>query len=130
MSERRVVNEKTGGEKGTKAERFELLPWDQLAKVARHYAIGAEKYAANNWRRGYDWSLSFGAMQRHLAAFWSGDDVDEETGSPHLAAAVFHCFALMLFMDEYPELDDRPSTALAKANRLTASIHLNREEGI
>lgn len=112
MSEKRIVNAKTGGEKGTKDERFELLPWDQLGKIARHYAVGAEKYADNNWRKGYDWSLSFGAMQRHLAAFWSGEDFDEETGSPHLAAAAFHCFALMLFMDAYPELDDRPATVM------------------
>lgn len=112
MTEQRITNNKTGGEKGSKEERFELLPWDQLGKLAKHYAAGAEKYAANNWRKGYDWSLSYGALQRHLAAFWSGEEIDEETGSPHLAAAAFHCFALMLFMDEHRDLDDRPCTTM------------------
>lgn len=110
-SEVRVVNYKTGGEKGRKNERFDLLPYAQLAEVARHYAKGAAKYDDHNWRKGYDWSLSFGAMQRHLAAFWEGEEIDEETGSHHLAAACFHCLALLLFKDEHRDLDDRPRSA-------------------
>jgi len=107
----RITNEKTGGQKGQKLERFDLLPAGPLREIARHYGVGAEKYEDRNWERGYDWSLSFGALQRHLWAFWSGEDIDEETGSKHLAAAAFHVMALMQFMDQHPELDDRPKTA-------------------
>lgn len=97
----------TGGEKGVKPERFDLLPPAALAAIARHYAVGAEKYDDNNWRRGYEWSKSYAALQRHLKAFWSGEDIDEETGSPHLAAAGFHVFTLLVFTQEQPEFDDR-----------------------
>lgn len=76
----------TGGEKGTKDERYDLLPAGALATVARHYGIGARKYAAHNWRRGYEWSKSYAALQRHLNAFWGGEDIDDETQSPHMAA--------------------------------------------
>ena len=99
----------TGGEKGTKDERFDLLPAEALAKVARHYGVGAQKYAAHNWRRGYEWSKSYAALQRHANAFWGGEDVDEETGSPHMAAVAFHALALLTFMDEQVNFDDRYS---------------------
>jgi hypothetical protein len=112
----RIKNEETGGEKGRKPQRMELLPWDALLEVSALYAAGAEKYEDNNWRRGYDWSLSFGAAQRHLSQFWMGEDVDEETGCHHLTSAAFHILGLIVFKNEYPELDDRPRTALAKGS--------------
>ena len=103
----RLVNEQTGGEKGTKLARFDLIPGEAMWTVAEHYGIGAEKYADNNWRRGYNWSLSLAALERHLQQFKAGEDYDDETGSPHMAAVVFHALALLTFMDEHPELDDR-----------------------
>lgn len=97
----------TGAEKGTKIERFDLLPTQALAKIARHFGVGAAKYAPNNWRKGYEWSKSYAALQRHLTAFWGGEDYDEETGSPHLAAVGFHTLVLLTYMDEQPGFDDR-----------------------
>lgn len=117
--ETRVTNETTGGQKGTKPRRAELLPFDVLVQeVSLLYAAGASKYEDNNWRKGYDWSLSMGALQRHFADWYGGQDNDPECteimGQPvsHLAAVVFHALALLWFKDHCPELDDRPSTAL------------------
>lgn len=107
-SETRVVDADTGGEKGKKLERFDLIPVGPLEAVAKHYGIGASKYADRNWERGYKWSLSFAAMMRHAWAFWRGEDTDPENGSPHLAAVVFHAFALMEYGRTHPEKDDRP----------------------
>lgn len=101
----------TGGVKGVKPERYDLLPVGPLRAVARHYGVGAAKYDDHNWRKGYEWSKSYAALQRHLAAFWGGEDIDAETGSPHLAAVVFHCLALMEFADTHPEYDDRVKNA-------------------
>lgn len=106
-SEEVRVTSKTGGQKGTKPARFGLIPPMALWKVAELYGKGAEKYDDWNWRKGYDWHLSYDAMQRHLALFWSGEDIDPETGMPHLACAAFHCLTLLTFMDEHPEFDDR-----------------------
>lgn len=105
----RVVDPDTGGEKGMKLARYDLLPATPLDLVATHYGIGAHKYVDRNWERGYSWSLSFAAMMRHAWAFWRGEDIDAETGSPHLAAVVFHAFALMEFGRTHPEKDDRPA---------------------
>lgn len=113
--ETRVVNETTGGEKGTNPQRMELLPFDVLMRdVSPLYAAGARKYADHNYRRGYDWSLSFGALMRHATQFWSGEEVDGETGCAHMASVVFHALALLLFTVEHPELDDRPHVVLGR----------------
>jgi nucleoside 2-deoxyribosyltransferase len=103
----RVTNQLTGGEKGSKPERFDLIPAAALRKVARLYGRGAQKYSAHNWRKGYNWSLSLAALERHLAAFKEGEDFDRETNCEHLASVVFHALALLVYADEHPELDDR-----------------------
>ena len=108
MKEKRIVNEETGGAKGQKQARFDLVPVAPLWEVASLYGKGAEKYDARNWQRGYNWSLSYGALLRHISLWWNGQDTDEEMGVHHLACAVFHCFALMEFAQTHPEMDDRP----------------------
>jgi hypothetical protein len=102
----------TGGQKGTKLERYDLIPTEALYYLARHYGVGAQKYDDDNWRKGYEWSKSYAALQRHLHAFWGGEDLDLETGSPHLTAAAWHCFTLLVFMldEQYADYDDRIQT--------------------
>ncbi len=106
MTEVRTTSS-TGGEKGMKPERYDLIPVEALASVARLYGEGAKKYSEHNWRKGYEWSKSYAALHRHLAEFWKGVDIDPETGEPHLAAVVFHAFTLLTFMSEHPNFDDR-----------------------
>ncbi len=105
--ERRVTDPDTGASKGQKLERFDLIPVLPLTEEARVYGRGAEKYDERNWERGYAWSLSYAALQRHVNAFWRGEDIDPETGLHHLAHAKFHCNALMEFGRTHPEKDDR-----------------------
>jgi hypothetical protein len=107
VEEIRVVNSVTGGEKGQKPERHELVPVEPMDEVARVYGFGCGKYAKNNWRLGYDWGLSYGAARRHLNAFWRGEDLDPESGLHHLAHGVFHLLTLMEYGRTHPELDDR-----------------------
>lgn len=106
MTEVRTTSS-TGGEKGTKPERYDLIPVEALATVARLYGEGAKKYSEHNWRKGYEWSKSYSALQRHANEFWKGVDLDPETGLPHLSAVIFHSLALITFMEEQPEFDDR-----------------------
>ncbi len=96
------------GKKGVKSARFDLIPYDALWQVALVFGKGAEKYAERNWERGYEWSKSLGAMQRHLALFWQGQDEDEETGLPHIAHAAWHALVLLAFYVRLTGEDDRP----------------------
>ena len=104
----RSVNATTGAEKGVKEAAFDLIPPMPLYELASHYGRGARKYAARNWEKGYEWSKSFAAMQRHAWLFWQGEDIDPETGSSHLTAVAWHAFALLEWTMTHPELDDRP----------------------
>ena len=106
----RVTDPRTGGQKGVKLARFDLIPVGPLTQVAKVFGRGAQKYTDRNAERGYAWGLSFGALQRHLWAFWGGEDSDAEAGLPHLAHACWHCLMLMLFMDRHRVLDDRSRT--------------------
>lgn len=106
--ETRVVDSLTGGEKGSKLSRFDLLPWDAIWALAEHYGRGAEKYADRNWEKGYRWGLSHAALHRHLAAWWNGEDIDAETGSNHMLAVAWHALALWWWQAHAKGTDDRP----------------------
>jgi len=106
------ITSSTGGQKGKKLARYDLIPVQPLWDVAELYGYGASKYQeARNWERGYDWSLSYAALQRHANLFWSREDNDEETGLPHLAAVAFHALALMEYARTHPEFDNRPEAS-------------------
>lgn len=105
--EERITDPNTGGQKGSKSARYDLIPALPLRELARLYGKGAEKYADNNWRLGYHWSLSFAALNRHLWQFWNGESQDEEMGLHHLAAVCFHAMALMEFEMQGLGTDDR-----------------------
>lgn len=100
----------TGGQKGSKEQRFDLIPVGPLTELATLYGRGARKYADRNWELGYEYHLSYAALMRHLTQWWSGQDEDEETGVSHLASVVFHAFALMEFLKTHPDFDNRPKS--------------------
>ena len=125
----RVTDPKTGGQKGTKPERFGLIPWEALGYVARVYAFGAKKYSDHNWRKGYAWSLSFDALFRHASAPMCGEWFDEESGLPHLAHAVFHCLTLMVFYMFALGTDDRPPPPDVEFDLAAERIRPTWEEG-
>ncbi len=87
--------------------RMSLIP--QLAKydVAKVMTYGEEKYASYNWMNGFKWTLLADAVDRHLTAFLCGEDIDPESGLPHLAHLA--CSVMMALENTYhhPELDDR-----------------------
>lgn len=125
----------TGGQKGVKLERFDLIPIGPLTHLARHYGRGAEKYAPHQWRKGIEPSKLYAALQRHLTTWWSGIELDtcppsgegcahvtssgepyegtpgvtcyNHTGSHHLDAVMWMAFALRDGVDNHPDLDDR-----------------------
>ncbi len=112
MTEVRITDPETGGQKGQKDERYDLFPFDALDEVARVYSVGAKKYEDDNWLRGYAWRLSAGALLRHVARFMCGEDRDPETGCLHLAHACWHTLTLLTFYLRGLGTDDRKKCEL------------------
>lgn len=106
-TEVRVTDAKTGGQKGQKAERHDLLPYDALDEVARIYGFGATKYADDNWALGFRWRLSAGALQRHMSLWMQGEDIDKESGYNHLGHVAWHALTLLAFTMRGLGTDDR-----------------------
>lgn len=128
-TETRHIDPKTGGQKGVKLERFDLVPFEALQALARLYGKGAIKYEPDNWRRGYAWRLSLGGMLRHVALWAMGKSWDTadgtkdgpceldsdgkpiHTGEHHLTCAAWHCFTLYVFETQNLGTDDRVKSA-------------------
>lgn len=87
---------------------YSLIPMWTLQAEAQVWAHGKQKYAAWNWAKGMPWSVPFACAMRHLAAWQSGQDIDEESGLPHLAHAMCNLRMLTLYAENYLDGDDRP----------------------
>ena len=71
--------------------------------------VGMCKYGAWNWRiAGVRASVYLSAMQRHMDAYTSGEDLDPSDGTPHLGH-IMACCAILIDAKEAGKLnDDRP----------------------
>ena len=87
--------------------RYDLISPTALEALGKVYTYGAAKYADRNMEKGTEWSKYFGAMMRHAWAFWRGEDIDKESGLPHLSHAAWCCFTLLDYMVYHKDKDDR-----------------------
>jgi len=101
----------TGGKKGVKLARFDLIPTRALYALAEHYGKGCRKYGDRNWENGVEWGKGYAALQRHATLFWDGTASDDE-GNSHLIAVAFWAMALYTYSTDpkYSGLDDRSSS--------------------
>jgi len=98
----------TGGAKGVKKQDYAGIPPYALTQLATLYGNGARKYDAHNYRRGYEQSKSYAALQRHANLFWAGENRDIEMGLSHLASVAWHTFTLIELQELFPQFDNRP----------------------
>lgn len=103
---------KEGAKKDEGKVGVHLLPPEPLMQIARVLDFGAKKYDPWNWSKGINYSRIYGAALRHLWAWWSGRDNDDESGLSHLA----HAGCCLLFLLQYEitrrDFDDRPMKEL------------------
>jgi len=84
--------------------RFDLISPFALARLARWYELGAQKYAPRNWEKGLPFSRYVDSAFRHLVKYMMGLR-DED----HLVAAVWNLFALLHHEElGQTDLDDLP----------------------
>ena len=87
---------------------LELTPLSTLEGAARVMEFGAKKYKRYNWLKGMAWLVPYGSLLRHLAAWYWGEENDDDSGLPHLDHAMCNLIMLIHYSKHYEEGDDRP----------------------
>lgn len=89
--------------------RYDLVPPEALEEVVKVLTFGATKYTDRNWEKGINYGRVYGALMRHMQAFWKGEDKDIESDISHLSHAGCCLFFLLTYEGrKMREFDDRP----------------------
>jgi hypothetical protein len=102
--------------------QISLIPLDLIIPMIEPaYREGIIKYQRESWRLGFNSTVMYDALMRHLTAwFFKLESFDPETKEKygiekhHLGAAMFCLINLYATEMNFPELDDRPLKLLEK----------------
>lgn len=94
-----------------------LVTPDFITAVAEVLAFGAAKYEAWSWAEGKAWSRDHAAALRHMMAWANGEDLDTESGLPHLAHAACDLMFLITSQRRGLGTDDRHKFASIEAEK-------------
>lgn len=114
---------------GIKKVPFSTVPSEVTAEVGLAMLEGALKYGRHNYRAvGVRASVYYDAALRHLTSFWEGQDLDPDSGLPHIVK----CLACLYVLRDSQRMgnwtDDRPpklpsnDTWVASLNYLAAQL--------
>lgn len=88
--------------------QISLVPPESTIALATVLTRSIGKYPDRNWEKGMDWSRCYDSLQRHLIAWWGGQDKDPDSGLSHL----WHALANLTFLVTYEQRgrgrDNRP----------------------
>lgn len=85
------------------------------ATCAKVFEYGKCKYAAWNWVKGMNWSVPIACALRHADAYYvGGEELDPESGLPHIGHILCNTTMLLHYLHDYPEGNDLPHKVLAK----------------
>jgi hypothetical protein len=84
--------------------RFDLIPFQAMMRLAKHYEAGALKYTPRNFEIGMPISRYLDAAFRHLYKYLAGYS-DED----HLSAVAWNIFAIMHHEYHRKEMQDLPN---------------------
>jgi len=107
MADRKETNPKDA--LGVKRAPISTVPMNVVLELGSAMLEGARKYGRHNFRAaGVRHSIYIDAAFRHLAAHWEGEDIDPDSGLPHITKAMA---ALAVLRDSQyggNDQDDRP----------------------
>lgn len=84
---------------GIEVQKGEAAVWE----------YGLKKYSLGNWLKGMSWQESAASLCRHLDAFLNGQDLDPETGLPHVDHLICCAKIMSNSFHTRKDLDDRVS---------------------
>ena len=96
--------------------------------LGRSAATG--KYEERNWERGIAFMRVYGSVRRHLLAWKKGEDLDPESGLPHLDHALTDTAFLVTYAKRgMVTFDDRPNGPCPKCYGRKARAYPNAVDG-
>lgn len=113
---------------GIKKVPLHVVPSKPLLEVGLAMMEGGRKYGAHNYRSiGVLMSTYYDAANRHLLAWWEGEDIDPDSGVHHVVKAMASLFVLRDSMHMGNCTDDRPirypdGINMGKFNSIAAGI--------
>lgn len=122
-----ILNQRKAAPKNNVAEdkaQVSLIPLDIIIPMLEPaYREGIQKYQRESWRNGFNSTVMYDALMRHLTAyFFKLESFDPEAKEKfniekhHLGAAMFCLINLYQTEQCFPELDDRPLKILEEYN--------------
>lgn len=108
--------------------RYDLIEPFAMEQLAKVFTKGAEKYDANNWLKGMQWSKMRASLGRHLSAYDKCEDFDfdptcpeciagncvNHTGLYHIAQVAWNALGILSYYKHFPQGDDRYRKPLKK----------------
>lgn len=87
--------------------QWSLVDFKSFEPMVRVLEFGAKKYAAHNWKKGLKVTQTMESLYRHLFALQSGEDIDPESGLPHIGHIQCNVMFLAHMLLNRPDMDDR-----------------------
>lgn|SRR5574343_303346 len=105
---RRQILEKSdkGSKHDSEKPSITLVPSEAILGIANALSYGARKYERYNFRRGIEHSRLLDAAMRHLLAILGGEDIDAESGNPHIHHAMASLAMYEWMRVNRPDLND------------------------
>ncbi len=112
----------------SKVPPLSMIPQRVVGELGLALLEGACKYGRHNYRgAGVRASVYVDALQRHLAAWWEGQDVDPDSGLSHLVKAMACLAVLRDSQLQGNWTDDRPPRA-SNADTWVAELNAKASE--
>lgn len=87
--------------------QWSLVDFEALKPMVDVLGYGAKKYAPNNWMKGLPYTQVIDSLMRHLVAFQNGEDIDQESGLPHVGHIACNAMFLSHMAEFRRDMDDR-----------------------
>ena len=114
---------------GTRKAPMSTIPGNVMAEIGVAMLEGACKYGRHNYRiAGVRASVYYDGVNRHLTAWWEGEDYDPDSGLSHITKAITSLVVLRDAMIQSMWTDDRPPRS--KERRSSEIIQLASSAGV
>lgn len=92
----RAVLDKNGQEDkalryNTGKPKWSLVHFKSLEPLVRVLEHGSKKYAPFNWMKPFSKDELKESMMRHMVAIMDGEEIDKESGEPHIGHLMCNC---------------------------------------